>query len=200
MPFSSVIVYSDTSLEFFCDKVSLTMLRFDSLTSVEKLSDKFLCTMMRFWFVLVRSINDQGRSSHFCITAMIVIIEVIISHHTPNLVHAEALSAPHLLTAVWHQRLVPQPSRGVAAQYSSISQEKGPSTFDARGTAPSLPTLPSENSPIPESRFGISQNSTNAGKLFWVESVLIQRIIQFELLISTSKLAISNTLSNGEAD
>ena len=50
-----------------------------------------------------------------------------------NLVHAEALSAPHLLTAVQHQRLVPQSTGGVAAQYSSISQQKGPSTANDRG-------------------------------------------------------------------
>ena len=66
-----------------------------------------------------------------------------------GLVHAEALSAPHLLTAVRHQRLVPQPTGGVTAQSSSISQQKGPSTANARGTTPLLPTLCSENPQTP---------------------------------------------------
>ena len=48
----SVILFSDTFAEFFCDKVSLTMLRSDSLLSVELFS------------------------------AVIVPIEVIRSHHT----------------------------------------------------------------------------------------------------------------------
>ena len=89
--------------------------------------------------------------------------------------HSEALSAPHLLTAVRHQRLVP-PTGGVAAQSSSISQQKGTSTAYARGNTPSLRTLCSENPPTHESRFGLSE-STNAGKVFCVESVLTQRII-----------------------
>ena len=50
----------------------------------------------------------------------VFIIDEYIYH--PNLVQAEALSAPHLMTSVRHQRLVPQPTGGVAAQSSSIPQ------------------------------------------------------------------------------
>ena len=46
----------------------------------------------------------------------------------PDLVHAEALLAPHLLNAAQHQWLVP-PTGGVAAQSSSISQQKGPTEY-----------------------------------------------------------------------
>ena len=48
MSFNSVIVFSDTSAELFCDKFSLTMLHSDSLTSVELFSDKCLCKMISF--------------------------------------------------------------------------------------------------------------------------------------------------------
>ena len=86
--------------------------------------------------------------------------------NTPNLVHAEALSAPHLLTAVQHQRFLPQPTGVVTAKSSSIPQQKVPSTVNARENAPSLLILCSENSPNLEFQFGISQNSTSTGKRF----------------------------------
>ena len=49
MSFSSVIVYSDTFAELFCNKVLLMMLCFDSLMSVELFSDKFPCKIMCFY-------------------------------------------------------------------------------------------------------------------------------------------------------
>ena len=47
--FNSVVVFSDTFAELFRNKVSLTMLRSDSLTSVELFSDKVLRTMIYFY-------------------------------------------------------------------------------------------------------------------------------------------------------
>ena len=46
LSFNSVVVYYDTSAELFCDKFSFTMLRSDSLTSIEISSIKVSCTIL----------------------------------------------------------------------------------------------------------------------------------------------------------
>ena len=45
---NSVIALSGTSAELFCDKVSWTMLHYDSLTSMDWFSDKFSCSVISF--------------------------------------------------------------------------------------------------------------------------------------------------------
>ena len=46
--FNSVITLVVTSDELFCDKVLRMMLHSDSLTSIDRLFDKGLCTMISF--------------------------------------------------------------------------------------------------------------------------------------------------------
>ena len=98
--------------------------------------------------------------------------------------HAKALLALHLLTAVQHQRFVPQPTGVVTAKSSSIPQQKVPSTVNAsRKRTIVIDPLFRKFS---ESRIPIRNFSEfhEHGKTFCVESVLTLRIIQFKLLIS----------------
>ena len=76
------MVFSGTSAELFCHIVSLMMLRSDSLTSLKLFSNKLLCTMISFDSSSSVTLEFDDEAVFFRITAVIVPIEFIRSHHT----------------------------------------------------------------------------------------------------------------------